>query len=185
MNAPRPSQLRSRLTLALIAAMFLGSFVVAAVLRFSGWTPAHTRNYGELLEPPIALGSLTLQRADGTPYAWAPEQDRWRLLAVPAPGCAQTCLEALDFLHRTWLSQGRKADRLDVLWAGEIPANGASFRRLVQVRPDPALSAALPEAAGAESLPLYLVDPSGYLVVHYHPRPDPAGVRKDLGKLLK
>ncbi len=185
MNTPRPSQLRSRLTLVLIAAMFLGSFVVAAVLRFSGWTPGHTRNYGQLLEPPIALGALALKRADGSPYAWAPEQDHWRLLAVPAPGCAQACVQALDFLHRTWLSQGRKADRLDVLWAGEFPANGPTFRRLVRLQTDPALAAALPEAAGIDTLPLYLVDPSGYVVVHYHPLPDPAGVRKDLGKLLK
>jgi hypothetical protein len=29
------------------------------------------------------------------------------------------------------------------------------------------------------------VDPSGYLVLHYRPGFDPAGLRKDLGKLIK
>ena len=67
------SQTRSRLTLLLIAAMFLSSFGVAAFLRFTGWTPAHGRNHGQLLQPPIDLGAEQLVRFDGTPYPWAPE----------------------------------------------------------------------------------------------------------------
>ena len=44
-----PSKTRSRLTLLLIAVMFLGSFFIAAALRFAGWQPEGMRNYGELL----------------------------------------------------------------------------------------------------------------------------------------
>ena len=185
MTAPAPSRLRSRLVLLLVAAMFLGSFFVAAALRFSGWEPPHTRNYGELLQPPQPLGAIVLHRLDGTPYPWAPESNHWRLLAAPAPGCTTACERTFDLLHRTWLSLGQKAARLEVLWVGPLPAGARAFRSLAAIAPDPRLVAALPEASRADAVPVYLIDPSGYIVLHYHPAIDPAGLRKDLGKLLK
>lgn len=176
---------RSRLILLLIVAMFLGSFAVAAFLRFTGWTPAHGRNYGQLLQPPLNLGAVKLQKADGTAYEWSPEQNVWRLVVVPASECDAACVRTLDTLRRTWLGQGRKADHIDVLWFGALPVHGERFRRLLPMRPNAALAAALPEAASATAVPVYLVDPSGFLVLHYRPGFDPAGLRSDLGKLLK
>ncbi|MEO8160678.1 MAG: hypothetical protein ABI588_04595 [Arenimonas sp.] len=181
---PVNSQLRSRLTLLLIAAMFLGSFVVAATLRFAGWMPQGTRNYGQLLHPPVALGTHALLRADGSAWDWQPERNAWRFLVVPPADCTQACARTLDTLHRIWLGQGRKADRVEVLWFGALPT-GPRFRSLVEMRPEPTLAAALPESARADAIPVYLVDPSGFLVLHYRPGFDPAGVRKDLGKLVK
>jgi cytochrome oxidase Cu insertion factor (SCO1/SenC/PrrC family) len=185
MNVPDDkSRLRSRLTLLLIAALFLGSFIIAATLRFAGWMPQGMRNYGELLQPPVALGELPLLRADGSRFDWQPERNAWRFLVVPGADCTQACARTLDSLHRIWLGQGRKADRVEVLWFGALPP-GPRFRNLVQMRPDAALAAKLPEAARADALPVYLVDPGGFLVLHYRPGYDPAGVRKDLGKLVK
>ena len=179
-----PSRLRSRLTLLLIAAMFLGSFIVAAALRFAGWQPEGKRNYGVLLQPPQALPAKHLVRADGAAFAWQPQRNTWRFLVAPAPGCVEACTRTLDALHRLWLGQGRKADRIEVLWMGDLPA-GPRFRALVPMRPDAAVAAALPEAASADAWPVYLVDPKGNLELHYHPGFDPSGVRKDLGKLVK
>jgi hypothetical protein len=186
MNPSQPnSQLRSRLTLLLIAAMFLSSFAIAVFLRFTGWTPAQSKNYGELLQPPTDLGALQLLRADGKPYSWAPEKNLWRIVVVPARDCTSACTETLDALHRIWLNQAQKADRIDVLWFGDLPAQGPRFRRLIQMQPNPALAAALPEAARADGVPVYLIDPSGFLAMHYHAGFDPIGLRKDLGKLVK
>jgi hypothetical protein len=179
-----PGQWRSRLTLLLIAALFLGSFFVAALLRFSGWQPSSHRNYGELLQPSVNLATKPLLRADGSAYAWQPEANRWRFLVAPTADCREACARTLDALHRIWLGQGRKANRIEVLWFGDLP-EGPRFRALVPMRADARLAAQLPEPARADALPLYLVDPSGYLVLHYHPGFDPAGVRKDLGKLVK
>jgi hypothetical protein len=184
-DAPRPSQLKSRLTLLLVVAMFLSSFLVAAFLRFTGWQPAHSRNVGELLQPPIDLSAMTPRRADGSDYAWAPEQNRWRLLVAPQPGCTRACARVLDDLHRLWLTQGRKADNLDVLWVGELPAGAPRFRRLVPLQADPRLLAALSDRGRADAVPLYLVDPGGFVALRYPAGFEPAGVKKDLGKLLK
>ncbi|MFA6987204.1 MAG: hypothetical protein WC213_13515 [Arenimonas sp.] len=186
MNPDQPnSQLRSRLTLLLIAAMFLSSFFIAAFLRFSGWTPDRGKNYGELLQPPKDLSALTLVRADGGAYAWAPEKNLWRIVVVPDKDCTTACVTLLDALHRVWQNQGRRADRIDVLWFGDLPADGPRFRRLIPMQPNAALSAALPEAARADALPVYLIDPSGFLALHYRAGFEPTGLRKDLGKLVK
>jgi len=181
----RPSQLKSRLTLLLVVAMFFSSFFVAAFLRFTGWQPGHTKNVGELLQPPIDLSAKTLRRADGSAYAWEPAQNRWRLLVAAPEGCATACGKVLDELHRLWLTQGRKADSLDVLWMGEVPAAGPRFRRLVALQSDAAVLAALPDRGRADAVPLYVVDPGGFVALRYPAGFDPAGVKKDLGKLIK
>jgi hypothetical protein len=183
-DATRPSQFKSRLTLMLVVAMFFSSFFIAAFLRFTGWQPAHSKNVGELLQPPIDWSGAKPLRADGGAYDWAPEQNRWRLVVAPAPDCTTACTQVLDQLHRLWLTQGRKADKLDVLWFGELPT-GQRFRRLVPMRADPALLAALPDRGRADAVPLYLVDPSGFVALRYPAGFDPAGVKKDLGKLIK
>ena len=182
---PRTSQTRSRLTLLLIAVMFLAPFSIAAFLRFTGWTPPQSRNFGTLLQPPIDLSGLALKRADGKDYGWQPEQNRWRIVVVPDPACTVECSKVLDQLHRIWLTQGRKADRIDVLWFGPLPAGDVQFRRLVRMRPDARLAALLPEAARPDAVPAYLVDPGGFVALHYKPGFDPAGMKQDLGKLVK
>jgi hypothetical protein len=179
------SQTRSRLTLLLIAVMFLGSFGVAAFLRFTGWTPAHGRNYGELLQPPVDLSAEQLLRADGAPYPWAPERNVWRIVVVPAENCTDACSRLLDSLHRVWLMQGRNADHIDVLWFGTLPAEGPRFRRLIAMQPNAALSTALPDKAQPGAVPVYLIDPSGFLALHYRAGFEPTGLKKDLGKLVK
>jgi len=184
MNAPAPSRWRGRLILLLVAAAFLGSFGVAALLRFSGWQPQGMRNRGELLRPPVALGALPLRLSDGRAFEWHPEANTWRFLVVPAAGCTQACTRTLDALHRVWLSEGRKAERVEVLWLGPLPA-GPRFRALRTLQPSPALAAQLPQAATPDALPVYLVDPDGYLVLHYPPGFALGDLRTDLGKLVK
>ena len=90
----------------------------------------------------------------------------------------------LDQVHRIWLTQGRKADSLDVLWFGPVP-EGARFRRLVPMRSNASVFGALPDLGRADAVPLYLVDPGGFVALRYPAGFDPAGVKKDLGKLIK
>jgi len=191
MSTPSPasntsvSKTRSRLTLLLIAVMFLSSFGLAAFLRFSGWEPARSKNFGELLQPPRDLSAQHFLRADGLPYDWHPEANTWRIVVVPTADCTQACVAMIDMLHRVWETEGRQADRVDVLWFGAVPAGAPTFRRFVPMQPNTALSAALPEAASRDALPVYLIDPSGFLVMHYRAGFAPGDLRKDLGKLIK
>ena len=148
MNIPaQASKLRSRLILLLIVAMFFSSFGIAAWLRFTGWMPAHTGNIGELLLPPVALADLSLQQFDGDAYAWAPDKNGWHVLVAPTADCAATCARVFDRLHRLWLSEGRQASRLEVLWFGPLPVGASRFSGLRLMRANPALAARLPEPA--------------------------------------
>jgi len=165
--------------------MFLSSFVLAAYLRFSGWEPEHRKNFGELLQPPRDLRAQHLLRADGQPYDWHRETNTWRIVVVPNADCTQACVAMIDLLHRVWQTEGRQADRVDVLWFGTVPTGAPTFRKFVPMQPNAALNAALPEAASRDALPVYLIDPSGFLVMHYRAGFAPGDLRKDLGKLIK
>jgi cytochrome oxidase Cu insertion factor (SCO1/SenC/PrrC family) len=182
---PPVSQMRSRLVLLLIAAMFLSSFGIAAFLRFTGWQPAHSKNFGELLQPPRDLSAQHFLRADGQPYDWNPQANIWRIVVVPSADCQSACTAMIDTLHRVWETEGRQADRVDVLWFGAVPAGAPTFRRFVPMRPNAAIAAALPEAASRDAMPVYLIDPSGYLVMHYRADFVPGDLHKDLGKLIE
>lgn len=178
---------RSRVMLLLLAVLFAAPVVAAIVLHAIGWEPTRTRNHGTLLQPPPDLRALELQRADGTPYAWTPRDRRWRIAVVPPAGCDRVCTELVASLDKVWQLQGRRADRLDVLWFGELPAGAVPFRRLVPMKPDAAFAAHLPDSqpdAGGQP-PLYLIDPSGFLAMRYAPGADVAGVREDVARLLK
>ena len=179
------SRTRSRATLLIVAAMFLGSFGVAAALFFGGWRPESTRNFGEWFEPYRDLRGIALVRADGTPFAWEPARRGWSLVDAPPADCGAACVEMLDLLDRVRRSEGRHADRLQVLWVGELPPGATGFDGLVPLQASAGLQAQLPEVATPQALPVYLADPNGWLVLRYAPGFDPSGLRKDLSRVLK
>jgi hypothetical protein len=182
---PTPFLTRSRLQMLLVAALFLGSFGVAAALFFGGWEPARTRNFGEFLDPYTDLRELPISRADGSAFAWEPQERRWSIIVAPAPDCGEPCVRMIDVLHRVWLAEGRHADRLQVLWFGEVPEGASSFPAFIAMGPNPALVAHLPDQVLVGQLRVYVADPSGWLVLRYPHGFDPSGLRKDLGRVIR
>lgn len=176
---------RSRLVLVLLAALFLAPVLGAALLHWSGWEPARTRNHGVLLRPALDLRDVALLRADGTRYEWEPAARRWRVAVVPTADCPGGCRELLAGLDKVWQLQGRRADRLDVLWFGPLPAGATPFRRLVPMQRNADFEARLPRLARSGAPSAYLIDPSGFLALHYAPGFDVAHVREDVAQLLK
>lgn len=175
---------KSRITMIVVVAMFFASFGVALYLIRSGWNPTATRNVGELLQPARALGELGLQRLDGSAYAWEPDRRLWRIVVLPPRDCGQPCQQLADQLHRIWISEGRHADRVHVLWFGEVPQGVPEYRSFLPMLPSEALRRQLPAHVDGE-LSAYLVDPSGFLVMRYPPGFDPSGMGRDLSRLLR
>ena len=184
-DSTRPAQWKSRLILLLIVAMFFSSFFVAWGLRLAGWTPKGSKNFGELIQPPIDLTASTFRYADGKTYPWEPEKHVWRIVIAPAPDCTNACTAMTDTLFRVWETQGRQADRVDVLWFGKLPKGAQTFRKLFVMKPSPELLAVLPQKATATSLPVYIMDTRGNVVMRYRPGFNPSDLRKDLSRLLK
>lgn len=176
---------RNRLVLVGIFAIFFGAFALAGVLRFSGWRPAGMKNHGELLQPPGDLRTLAVTLADGHAYPWNPVQRTWRIVVAPPAGCGDPCVALSGQIDTVWQLFGRNADHVEVLWLGEPSAEvkrGPEFRVL---KDDPALRAALPRLNDPAGVPVYVVDPNGFVVLRYAPGFDPSHLRQDMSRLLK
>lgn len=184
-NDLKRQQWRSRLILLLIVALFFSSFGIAALLRFSGWQPEHSKNFGQLLKPPIDLSAEQFKRLDGSPYLWQPELNRWRIVFVSDKPCSTQCQSMMDTLHSVWLSQGRHTERIDMLWFAALPANSHDFKGFVPMQQQTALTQALPELESSAGYPVYIIDSGGFVILQYPAGFDPSGLRKDLAKLVK
>ena len=186
---------RGRMMLLGIAGLFFGSMLIAGLLRFSGWRPEGSNVHGELLQPPVDLREHAPRLLDGTPYAWNPPARTWRIAVAPPADCGADCEKLATDLDKVWRLMGRNADHVDILWvcadaACAVPAPLDQDRTLRRLRPDPAWRNALPrvddkgEGAG-RGVPVYLLDPNGFVILRYPPGTDPGGLRADLAKLLK
>ena len=185
MTTRMTTKLRSRLILLMLAAIFLAPPIAAWVLYSSGWEPTRTRNHGELLQPAIDLSAATLHRLDGAPYDWEPQERRWRVVVIPPSDCTTTCVELIAGLDKVWQLQGRRADRLDVLWFGDVPEGATPFRRFVAMRPDASFAARMPGLSTSGMPTAYLIDPRGFVALRYPPGFDVAHLREDIAQLLK
>jgi len=186
---PTPVRRKRWLPLA-IAGLFFGSMLLAGVLRFSGWQPAATKAHGELLQPPGDLRHVALQLDDGSAYPWQPSRRIWRIALAPPAGCTTACVQLAHHSRTGWQLMGQDSDRVHVLWIGAPPRDVPRGGALRVVRSSAGLRTGLPRslpAAGEDphGVPVFLIDPNGFVVMRYAPGSDPAGLRADLAKLLK
>lgn len=184
--SPDPATVRrNRLMLLAIFAIFFGSLLFAGILRFSGWRPEGSKNHGELLDPPGDLRQVVPLTRDGHPYAWNPVERTWRIAVAPPATCARECVELARELDLVWQLFGKDADKVHLLWIGELPAGAARPASLQQLQATPALAAGLPRVQDPRGVPVYVIDPNGFVILRYAPGFDPGGLRADMAKLLK
>ena len=186
---------RNRAMLLAIFALFFGSLFIAGALRFSGWRPSGMKNKGEMLNPPADLRAVTPVLLDGSAYQWQPINRTWRIALAPPADCGSECSKAAHDIHVVWELLGREASRVDVLWlcASEpcaLPAGAPKLANLRLLRSDAGLRAKLPRAdavthAGGRGVPVYVIDPNGFVILRYAAGSDPGDLRSDLAKLLK
>jgi hypothetical protein len=179
-------QQRSRLLLILVVLMFGTPFVAAVVMRFGGWQPGQTRNYGTLVQPPQDWSAIPLKTLDGAAYPFDPEARRWHLLVLPPESCEEQCRKQADVLHRLWVSEGRRAEKLDVLWPGVWPQGLERFGGLREIELPAALRAQVPvQGTSGDGVAAVLIDHNGFLVVSYAAGFDPSRMRRDIDRLVK
>lgn len=187
MNTPVTPQQRNRnrALLVLIVVAFLGTALVAGLLRVSGWQPSGSKNHGELLQPPGDLRALSPRLDDGSAYAWQPVERTWRIAVAPPAGCDAPCVALSRELDVVWQLFGHRADRVHTLWIGTPPQGVVRNDSWRVLRDDPALRAGLPRVDDAAGVPVYVIDPNGFVILRYAPGFDPAHLREDVGRLLK
>lgn len=180
-----PQRNRNRLVLIAIFAIFFGAFAFAGILRFSGWQPAGMKNHGELLDPPGDLRALRPALATGGEYRWNPAGRIWRIAVAPPADCGRACADLAQKLGLVTQLFGRNADRVEILWIGSAPESALKTRAARAVRDDPALRRGLPRVDDPAGIPVYIVDPNGFVILRYAPGFDPSHLRQDMSRLLK
>lgn len=190
-NPPLPSSSeaarirRGRWILVLIFLLFFGTIFGAGVLRFSGWQPQGTKAHGEMLRPAVDARAVVPKLADGSDYAWQPAERMWRIVVAPPAHCASECLKLAKDLDVVWQLFGNNADHVEILWVGPRPAGSPNTASLRQLQSTPELLAALPRVNDPAGVPVYVIDPNGFVILRYAPGTDPGFIRTDVSKLLK
>ncbi len=172
----------SKRQLLLIAFLFLTPFFVAVLMRFGGWQPSTTRNFGELLQPPLSMESVTATDAQSADWPWVNVERHWTLLVQLPAVCDSACLEAAAVLPRVREALGRHVEKLHAFQQGRALGSTDGAMPSLQLSGD----LPIPLTELPQSLPqIWLIDPHGYLVMRYREGFDPNGLRRDLSRLIK
>lgn len=176
---------RSRLVLLLVATLFLLPFLVAVALRFGGWEPPNTRNFGTLLQPPVPVGELVGRRDEGGRWEWINTEHEWTLLVRVPDDCAEPCAATLEMLPNVRTALGRHAGRLHPFVLADAGLSATREMPFPLMRLEGPLPAPLSRVPDGSRVEAWLVDPHGFVVLHYPPGFDPADLRRDLSRLLR
>ena len=176
---------RRRLQAVLIAAIFAVPVIVALVLAMAGWVP-NGRSYGQPIRPERDLASVSVQLANGKPFAFGNHDAVWTLVALPGPVCAEHCLRELDLVHRAQIALGRHADKLRLLYLGDPPGGAAAqgFESIWALATTTSHALDDWRARARDSVSAVLVTPDGKALTRYAANFDPQGLRQDLQKAV-
>ena len=173
--------MKAKLQLIGLFAIFFVPVLVAFVLNINPeiWKPTATVNHGELLQPPIKLESFTIIMDDGSIIKPEDMASYWVLFGLCNDN--SSCQVEADKLERLRLMAGRHASRIKTLtlhpYEIKTEVEGYVVGSLTQQLADLAHG----EAPGAT----WIIDPRGYLMMHYEAGFTPADLKKDMDRLLK
>jgi len=194
-----PAQARARRRLLLLFALSALPVALAYGLYFSGWRPASTGNYGELVQPPRPLPDLTLTTLDGGTLRLEALRGKWLLVTFAAAECPSACEQNLDRMRRVILAQGENAERARPVFV-VTDARARDWLHyaikdypgtLVLLGPPSAVRALAGHFALTPGVPpeglnrIYLVDPTGNFMLNWPADADASRMRKDLARLLR
>lgn len=182
--------MNKRVTLIVLALLFFGPMIAAWAwfFWFQDVRPG-TVNKGDLIQPPIAIGTTSLhERARETSVQ--PFVGDWSIVILAPESCDAPCERALYLTRQIWIRLNRDADRVQrLLLAGPAVDYPAQEHR--DLRVFDATDAILSQfespiddsLAGAERI--YLVDAFGNLMMSYPMDFTPEMLNSDLKRLLK
>jgi cytochrome oxidase Cu insertion factor (SCO1/SenC/PrrC family) len=199
--------LSPRVTLLIIAAMFVFPLLLAWMM-YSGsldFKPGSTRNLGKLVEPPVPVDwTVTVMQAGVGNPAVEYEQgssvfdEHWVILLPVPVACDDSCLNKAAELRQIHRASGRQQLRIRLALLLEESSPADQVQSLLTIYPqfnlfkDP--SGLLREALGEIQQNLsrqagpvrgiYIIDPTGNIMMYYQTGSDPGFIKQDLKQLL-
>ena len=188
----------NRIVLIFLFVVFALPAAVATLMYVTGWRPSSTGNHGELIQPARFIEDRAMQSIDGKPVKFSELQGKWTMVYFDTAACPEECVKQLYTMRQTHISQGKDQDRVqrifiltDASAVDALPAKLTDYPDMRVLSGEKAVLAKLTQDFGIDALAemdkrsIYLLDPMGNLMMRYTPGIDPAGLRKDLVRLLK
>ncbi|WJF91459.1 cytochrome C oxidase subunit I [Paraburkholderia bonniea] len=178
----------------LLLALVCAAPVIASYLTYYVFKPTGgTSSYGTLIQPQRPIPpELMVTGDDGKPLKLASMRGRWLMISVDGSACDKACVTKLFFMRQVRATQAGQRERLVPVWLRTDSSKVAEVIR--QAYPetgmlvvDPvAVAQWLPTDAGtAVTDHIYVVDPSGNLMMRFPKDPNPSKIKGDVTKLLK
>lgn len=188
----------NRQNLILVMVVFALPVVVATLMYVTGWKPSATGNHGELIQPARFVEELTLQSLDTKIVKFSELHGKWTMVYFDSAACPETCLKQLYNMRQTHIAQGKDQERIqrvfilnDAIAVDALKAKLSEYADMRVLTGDKSVLSRLTQDFGIDSTKadqqgyIYLLDPMGNLMMRYAVGSDPAGMRKDLVRLLK
>ena len=184
---------RGRWTLLLIAlvcaAPVIGSYFTYYVIKPKGGTTS----YGTLIDPQRPIpGALVVTGEDGKQMKLASLRGRWLMISVDSSACDKPCVTKLYFMRQVRATQAGERERIVNVFlrtdAGKVPdVVDSAYKDTEMLIADPKEVAAwLPADDGTQITDhIYLVDPSGNLMMRFPKDANPTRIKGDVTKLLR
>ena len=177
-----------------VLALFLvcAAPVIASYFTYYVIRPEGRRNYGDLINPSVALPNATVLSAGSKPSNLRDLKGQWLLVSVASGNCDTVCEKNLYVQRQLRESLGREKDRLDRVWliADDAPVKPALLPALkdsTMLRVQPAVLQTWLAPAQGQQLQdhLYLVDPMGQWMMRFPASLDAARAKRDIERLLR
>ena len=198
-NSNENNSKSNKRTLILVLLVFALPSAAALLMYISGWRPATTQNHGELIQPVRAISDRVMQAIEGKSVKFFDAHGKWTMVYFDTSSCPEECMKQLYFMRQIHNSQGKNLDRIQRIFIASDADGFATLKgkladypgmhvwstsqiELIKLKQEFGLidiSGSQPERN------IYLLDPQGNLMMRYMPGVEPAGMRKDLERLLK
>jgi hypothetical protein len=196
---------RSKTPLIIILLMSLAPLVAALIVYFiPELRPEGSAAYGELVQPQRPMPNakdLPLTTLDGKPFDLGSLKGKWIMMAADGAACPEACARKLYIIRNTHASQGKHVERLARVWFitddAPVPEKVLeAYKGAVMVRVNPVVlqqfllggapgSVTPEQARQGLSIPIWVIDPLGNLMLQYPAVADPEMFRKDIRKLIQ
>lgn len=186
-SIPNVAQRSFRVNLVLIFAVFAIP-LIAAYLSFFVWPPQGRLNYGELLEPKL-IPDVALNNAEGKSFPLGNLRGKWIMLTIDSGDCDKVCNQKLFLMRQIRISMTKEMNRIErvLVLSGDAKLTAATLKEYPGMHVlSGANQALLNTFSGVPNVAdyIFLVDPVGQVMMRYARNPDPAGIRRDLSRLL-
>lgn len=195
-NAEKMKQ--NRRTLLIVLVIFVLPVLISSLMYFTEWRPSSTVNHGELILPARPIADAAMTTLDGKQVKISDLRDKWAMVYFDSSACPEACMSQIYFMRQVHASQGKNYDRIQRVFmltdsksVDELKGKLKEYPDMLVWTGDQLQTAKLTHEFGVDTQSadfqryIYLLDQQGNLMMRYKPGVEPAGVRKDIERLLK